>query len=124
MMRRHHTVRGFLWGVLGATIVLALLHSLRIWPFHSGATEALIMCAIGLPAVAGALSNIRSLREFSRHAFRYTRMAAVIRSYLYEFGEESSIDDIGLVAEKVGSLLTDETRNWLVEISTHGIEPG
>jgi hypothetical protein len=122
MMRRHRTVRGLLYGVLGATIVAALLHSLRIWPFHSGATEALIMCAIGLPAVAAALSNVRSLREFSRHAFRYTRMAAVIRSYLDEFGEEPSADDIAVVAKKVGNLLTAETRGWLVEVSAHGIE--
>ncbi len=124
MLRRHHMIVGLLYGVLGATIVAALLHSLRIWSLHSGATEVLIMGAIGLPAVAAALSNIRSLREFSRHAFRYTRNAAVIRSYLYESGEEPSVDDIGLVAKKVGILLTDETRNWLVEISTHDIEPG
>lgn len=122
MMRRHRTVRGLLYGVLGATIVAALLHSLRIWPFRSGATEALVMCAIGLPAVAGALSNIRSIREFSRHAFRYTRMAAVVRWYLEKFGEQSSVDDLGLLAEKVGNLLTAETRGWLVEVSGHGLE--
>jgi hypothetical protein len=123
MMRRHHTVVGLLYGVLGVTIVAALLHSLRMWSLHSGATEALIMCAIGLPAVAGALSNVRSLREFSRHAFRYTRMADVIYTYLDEFGEEPTLHEIGLAAEKVGSLLTAETRDWLVEVSSHGIEP-
>jgi hypothetical protein len=122
MTRRHHTLIGLLYGVLGATIVAALLHSLRIWPFHSDETEALIMCAIGLPAVAGALSNIRGLREFSRHAFRYTRMAVVMRSYLEQIGEESSIDDLGVMAEKVGNLLTAETRGWLVEVSGHGLE--
>jgi len=122
MMRKHHIVRGILYGVLGATIIAALLHSLRIWSFHSGNTETLIMFAICLPAVAGALSNIRSLRDFSRHAFRYTRMAAVMRWYLEKFGEESSIEDLGLLAEKAGSLLTAETRGWLVEVSGHGLE--
>ena len=121
--RQHLTVVGLLYGVLGATIVAVLLHSLRIWPFDSGATQALIICAIGLPAVAAALSNIRSLREFGRHAFRYQRMAAVVRWYLSESDEQASIDDLGLLAEEVGRLFTAETGNWLVEVSEHDLEP-
>jgi hypothetical protein len=122
MMRRHNTVRGLLYAVLSATIVAALLHSLRIWPFHSGPTETLIMCAIGLPAVAAALSNIRSIREFKYHAFRYKRMAAVVRWYLDNFPEEPDEKDLAHLAERVGSLLTAETRGWLVEVSGHNLE--
>ena len=122
MMWRHHLVKGILYGALGATIIAAFLHSLRMWSFHSGDTQALIMCAIGLPAAAGALSNVRSLREFSRHAFRYSRMAAIMRSYLKKFGEESSIEDLGQLAEKAGALLTAETRGWLIEVSGHNLE--
>jgi hypothetical protein len=80
------------------------------------------MCAVGLPAAAGALNNVRSLREFSRHAFRYSRMAAIMRSYLRKFGEESSIEDLGQLAEKAGGLLTAETRGWLIEVSGHNLE--
>ncbi len=120
MARRHRGVVWIISGVLVTTIVAALLHSLRIWSLHSGATEALIMCAIGLPAVAGALSSVRGLRQFRRHQFRYARMAAVIQWYLRK---ESSADDIGSLAEKVGNLLTAETRGWLVEISSDKLEP-
>jgi hypothetical protein len=122
MMRQHRAIVGLLSAVLGATIVAVLLHSLQIWPFDSGQTQALIMCAIGLPAVAAALSNIRSLREFSRHAFRYQRLAAVVGWYLSD-DKEPSIEDLGLLAERVGSLFTAETRNWLLEISGHDLEP-
>jgi hypothetical protein len=122
LMRKHQALRKLLYGVLGATIVAAALHSLRIWPFHSGDTQALVMCAIGLPAAAGALSNARSLREFSRHSFRYARMAAILRRYMGKFDDESGIDDIRRLAEDVGSLLTAETRGWLVEVSAQGLE--
>jgi hypothetical protein len=122
MMRQHLTIVSLLYAVLGATIIAVLLHSLQIWPFDSGQTQALIMCAIGLPAVAAALSNIRSLREFSRHAFRYQRTAAVVSWYLSESVKEPSIEDLGVLAERVASLFTVETRGWLLEVSEHHLE--
>jgi hypothetical protein len=122
MMRKHHAVLRLLYGVLGATIIAALLHSLRLWPFHSGNTQALVMCAIGLPAVAAALSNIRSIREFTRHSFRYRRMAAVLRGRLEAFDDESGIEGLRKLAAEVSDLLTDETRGWLVEVSGRGLE--
>jgi hypothetical protein len=99
-----------------------VLHGLRIWPFHSGDTEALVMCAIGLPAAAGALSNVRSIREFSRHSFRYARMAAVLRRYTKRFNDELDIDTLRQVATEVGDLLTEETRGWLLEVSQRDLE--
>jgi hypothetical protein len=122
MMRRHYGIVGLLYLVLVTTILAALLHSLRIWPFHSGQTQVLIMCAIGLPAVAAALSNIRSTREFSHHAFRYQRNAAIVSWYLSKFDDESSIKELGALAEKMGNLFTSETRGWLGEVSEHGLE--
>jgi hypothetical protein len=84
-----------------------------------------VMCAIGLPAVAGALSNVRSIREFSRHPFRYARMAAVLRRYTGVLDDEPDIRDLGKLAVEVGGLLTAETRNWLGEVSGRGLEiPG
>jgi hypothetical protein len=122
MIRKHHVVRRLIYAVLGATIVAAVLHSLRIWPLNSGDTQALVMCAIGLPAGAAALSNVRSIREFSRHSFRYARMAAVLRRYTEKFDDESTIEDLRQLAEEVGDLLTAETRGWLVEVSGRGLE--
>jgi SMODS and SLOG-associating 2TM effector domain 3 len=124
LMRTHHVVRWFLYGVLIATIVAALLHCLRIWPLHSGVTQTLVMCAIGLPAMAGALSNVRSTREFSRHSFRYARMEALLRRYASAL-DEPDLKDLRQLAVQVGDLLTAETRNWLVEVSGRGLEsPG
>jgi hypothetical protein len=124
LMRRHNALRRLLYGVLYLTIVAAALHSLQIWPFHSSETQALVMCAIGLPAAAGALSNVRNLREFSRHSFRYARMAAVLRRYEERFEHKSDIKSLRRLAEEVGRLLTAETRNWLVEVSEHRLEHG
>lgn len=122
LMRRHHAVRKLVSCVLGATIVAAVLHSLRIWPFHSGDTQALIMCAIGLPAVVAALSNVRSLREYARHSFRYARMAAVLHRYLEKFDDEPDIKDLRQLAVEVSALLTAETNGWLLEVSAQSLE--
>jgi hypothetical protein len=122
LMRKHNRVLSLLYTLLCATIVAAVLHGLRIWPFHSGDTEALVMCAIGLPAAAGALSNVRSIREFSRHSFRYARMAAVLRRYTKRFNDELDIDTLRQVATEVGDLLTEETRGWLLEVSQRDLE--
>jgi hypothetical protein len=135
MMRKHNAVRGLLYGVLGLTIVAAALHSARIWPLQSGGTQTLVMCAIGLPAVAAALSNVRNIREFSRHSFRYARNAAVLRRYKARNEaiqdqhkgrpyDRSGIKDLQQLAAEVGSLLTAETRNWLVEVSERPLEQG
>jgi hypothetical protein len=132
MMRRHNALRRILYSVLGLTIIAAALHSLRLWPFHSGETDALVMCAIGLPAVVGALSNVRNLREFSRHSFRYARMAAVLRRYREQWNDESDtkwndksdIKGLRRLAGEVSHLLTTETRNWLVEVSERRLEHG
>ena len=122
MIRKHRMVRRSLNGVLIATIIAALLHGLRIWPLHSSDTQALVMCAIGLPAVAGVLTNVRSIREFSRHSFRYARMAAILRRYMERFNNETDIDELRELAEKVGEVLTAETKGWLVEVSGRGLE--
>jgi hypothetical protein len=123
LMRKHNEVRTLLYGIIGATIIAALLHCLRIWPLHADGTKALVMCAIGLPAVAAALSNVRSLREFSRHSFRFARMAAVMRRYLDKFDEESDRERLRQLAEEVGGLLTAETRDWLGVVSARALEP-
>lgn len=135
MMRKHNAVRGLLYGVLGLTIVAAALHSARIWPLQSGGTQTLVICAIGLPAVAAALSNVRNIREFSRHSFRYARHAAVLRRYKErndalqeryrkQLNDESGIRDLQRLTAEVGNLLTGETRNWLIEISERPLENG
>jgi hypothetical protein len=124
LMRQHRMVRRLLYCVLCATIVAALLHALRIWTFHSGNTQALVMCAIGLPAAAAALSNVRSIREFSRHSFRYARMATVMRRYIEKFENEPNNENLRKLAKDVDGLLTAETSGWLVEVSARGLEPG
>jgi hypothetical protein len=124
LMRKHYAVRRLLYTVLGATIIAAVLHSLRIWPFHSGNTQALVMCAIGLPAVAGVLSNVRSIREFRKHSYRYARMAAILRWYLQRSDDASDIDHLRGLAIAVDDLLTEELTRWLDEVSSQGLEPG
>lgn len=122
LMRKHYAVRRLLYGVLGATIVAAVLHSLRIWPLRSGGTQALVICAIGLPAVAAALSNVRSIREFRHHSYRYARMAAILRWHLQRSGDPSGIDDLGALAVEVDDLLTEDLNEWLDEVSGRGLE--
>jgi hypothetical protein len=122
MMRIHHMVRRSLYVVLGITIAAALVHSFRIWPFGSAQTDVLVMCAIGLPAVAGALSNIRSLREFSRHSIRYARMANVLHWYIRKFEQEMSIDQLRKLTAEMDGILTAEARGWLGVVSERGLE--
>jgi len=122
LLSKHRAVRRLLYTVLGITIAAAVLHSLRIWPLGSGETQALVMCAIGLPAVAGALSNVRSIREFSRHAFRYARMAAVLRRYMDRLEDTRDIAGLRRLTTDVNDLLTAETSGWLVEVSARSLE--
>jgi hypothetical protein len=122
LMRKHYAVRRLLYGVLGATIVAAVLHSLRIWPVRADGTQALVICAIGLPAVAAALSNVRSIREFRHHAYRYARMAAILRWRLQRSGDPSGIDDLRALAVKVDDQLTEDLNEWLDEVSGRGLE--
>jgi hypothetical protein len=122
LMGKHYAVRRLLYIVLGATIIAAVLHSLRIWPLRSGDTQVLVMCAIGLPAVAGALASVRGIREFRKHSYRYARMAATLRWYLHRSDYASDIDQLrGLVTE-VDDLLTDELTRWLDEVSGQSLE--
>jgi hypothetical protein len=122
MTRMHRMVLTSLYIVLCVTIAVALVHSLRIWPFHSVRTQFLVMCAIGLPAAAGALSNIRSLREFSRHSLRYARVANALRWYMRQFGHELSIHDLQELAANIDTVLTAEARGWLGVVSERGLE--
>jgi hypothetical protein len=82
------------------------------------------MCAIGLPAVAAVLANIRSLREFSRHSTRFANMAKVLHWYLDQFVAESSVDHLRDLALSVYDVLTAESRGWLGAVSGRGIEIG
>jgi hypothetical protein len=59
----------------------------------------LVMCAIGLPTVAGALSNVRRTRDYSCRSFRYARMAPVHK----RFNNELDMDSLRQVAREVGS---------------------
>jgi hypothetical protein len=122
LMLQHNIVRNLMSVVLFVTIVAGIVHSLRIWPLSSTPTEALVMCAIGLPAVAGVLVNIRSLREFSRHSNRYANMANVLRWYLDQFVQESSAKHLRHLAVNVDHVLTAESRGWLGAVSERGIE--
>jgi hypothetical protein len=124
LMRQHNIVRSLLSAVLFITIAAAIVHSLHIWPLESNPTEALVMCAIGLPAVAAVLANIRSLREFSRHSTRFANMAKVLHWYLDQFVAESSVDHLRDLALSVYDVLTAESRGWLGAVSGRGIEIG
>jgi hypothetical protein len=124
LMRQHNIVRSLLSAVLFITIAAAIVHSLHIWPLESNPTEALVMCAIGLPAVAAVLANIRSLREFSRHSTRFANMAKVLHWYLDQFVAESSADRLRDLALGVYDVLTAESRGWLGAVSGRGIEIG
>lgn len=122
LMLQHNIVRNLMSVVLFVTIVAGIVHSLRIWPLSSTPTEALVMCAIGLPAVAGVLVNIRSLREFTRHSNRYASMAKVLRWYLDQFVQESSAKHLRHLAVNVDHVLTAESRGWLGAVAERGIE--
>lgn len=121
-MRSHERVRRMLYVVLGITIAAAVVHSLRVWPSGSIPTQVLVMCAIGLPAAAGALSNVRSLREFRRHSLRYARMADVLRMYLDQFEQEADINDLRRLARNIDGVLTAEARDWLGVVAEQGLE--
>ena len=125
LMRRHKTVLALLFAVLFVTLAAAIVHLVGIWPFHSTQTDALVMCAIGLPAVASFLANMRSMREFRRHSVRYALMANVLRWYLDQFVQESTIDHLRQLAENIDHVLTEESRGWLGAVSERGLEaPG
>jgi hypothetical protein len=138
---QHKIVFNLMAVVLFVTIVAGILHAARIWPLNSTPTEALVMCAIGLPAFAGFLVNVRSLREFSRHSNRYANMAKVLHWYLDRFEEveeagarhleesssarhleESSVRHLRHLAVNVDHVLTAESRSWLGAVSERGIE--
>jgi hypothetical protein len=121
-LRYHHRVQMALPAVLGVTIVAAVVHALRIWPFHSTQTETLIMFAIGLPAVAGALSGIRSLREFRRHSLRYARMAGVLQHYLNQLDHQSDMNSLAQFAKTIDGVLVAESRDWLGAVAEQGLE--
>jgi hypothetical protein len=122
LMGKHYAVRRLLYTVLGATIIVAVLHSLRIWSSHSGDTQVLVMCAIGLPAVAGALASVRGIREFRQHSYRYARMAATLRWYLHRSDYALDVDQLRGLATEVDDLLTDELTRWLDEVSGQSLE--
>jgi hypothetical protein len=119
---QHEVVRTLMSAVLFVTIAAGIVHSLRIWPLSSTPTETLEMCAIGLPAIAGFLVNVRSLREFSRHATRYASMANVLNWYLDQFVQESSAKQLRRLAVNIDRVLTAESRGWLGAVAEHGIE--
>jgi hypothetical protein len=124
LIRRHNTVRTLLAAVLFVTIAAAIMHSLDLWSLPSTETEAFSMCAIALPALAAALANIRSLREFTRHASRYANMATVLDWYLDQYMADLNADHLRLLALSVYDVLTAESRGWLGAVTGHGIEIG
>jgi hypothetical protein len=121
-LRYHHRVQTALYAALGITIAAAVVHTLRLWPFHSTETQTLIMLAIGLPAVAGALTGIRGLREFRRHSLRYARMANVLRKYLDQFDYQSDIGSLVQLATNIDDILIAEARGWLGAVAEQGLE--
>lgn len=124
LTRNHNAVRSLLVGVLFVTIAAAVVHSLGLWPNGAGQTEALAMCAIGLPAVAAALATLRSLREFIRHASRYANMATLLDWYLRQSVAEESLPHLQKLAQSVYDVLTAESRGWLSAVTGRDIEIG
>jgi hypothetical protein len=122
LMFQHQAVRALMSAVLFVTIAAGIVHSLRIWPLSSTPTQTLEMCAIGLPAIAGFLVNVRSLREFNRHATRYASMANVLNWYLDQSVQEPNAEHLRRLAVNIDRVLTAESRGWLGAVAEHGIE--
>lgn len=126
----------------GATIVLALLHTL---PFIEEVSLSNVLLIIGtnvallqnmhvsqlisflviiFPALAASVAGIRIQHEFSKTSTRYAHMESYLKKVAYEIENVKDREKLEQIIQKANKMTLREHQSWKATISERDIEPG
>jgi hypothetical protein len=106
--------------LFAGTLVSAALHASEL--VHGGASDAVVVLSIALPAFAGALAGIAGLELHGRHAARFRLMARRLSELRDRLGWASDLDRVRELARLVETELRTEGEAWIDVMRSHEVE--
>jgi hypothetical protein len=107
--------------LFGLTFIAALLHVLHVVP--DVYNHVLAFMAISFPAFAGALSAIRTHREYRRNAKRSSEMVHHLQELKEKMIMVQDPESFISVVREVEEILLHENEDWRVVVRFHELEP-
>jgi hypothetical protein len=130
LSQKHHLRHQLLtWAsvvLFGSTFLAALLHALSVGGHESAGSlslaNRLILLAIALPALGGALSGIRSQREYVRNSERSGQMVYYLQRLKLRMEAAPDLETVRAVAADAEDVMLEENRDWFVVMRFHDFD--
>ena len=125
--RRHRQLSFTIAALFGATLLAAMLHALEVGGHGEQGSvftisNLLVMLALSLPALAGALSGFRAQREYDRNAERFSAMVPYLRAIADRTRSAPDLPALRLAALEAESVMLEETQDWFMVMKFHDFE--
>jgi hypothetical protein len=117
--RRDRVLDRVVWGLFVGSLTVTLLEFLQA----RQPGTALILAATALPALAGACSGIRELRQYVRNSQRSRRVAGRLERLRGRLRLARELDSIQELAAAAGVLLGDEIHDWFGVMGAEDLKP-
>ena len=125
--RRHRQLSFTIAALFGATLLAAMLHALEVGGHDDhgsvfSVSNVLVLLALSLPAMAGALSGFRAQREYDRNAERFSAMVPYLRAIADRIRSASDLPALRLAALEAESVMLEENQDWFMVMKFHDFE--
>lgn len=124
-VRRFH--RGYqrltltIFSLFFLTIVIGLLHAFEVVPGETW-RHLFIFLAVALPSFGAALTGIRDLRQFRRHADRSARTAKRLQQLSRNMETQRGLRSVQRLAAQVNGVIQAENSDWLDVLEFQDLE--
>ena len=108
--RERRLLNAIVFTLFGGTLLAGLLHAFHMVSGHP-AEKILVVLALVLPAVGGALTGIRDQRQYTLHELRSTRAADRLERLAQAQGQVES-GTATRIAEQIQTVIRAEALDW------------